>query len=117
MAASPSQKTLSASYASGPGSSMGLGDWERVSRQTDLTGVELAAWEGCARPTALRSEGGADTPVQSSEVVKRLGVSLAGAEFSEQRLPGRVNFDYVYPTKREVYHSLVSGNGEAGRAG
>ena len=29
-----------------------------------------------------------------------LGVSLAGAEFGEQHLPGRINHDYVYPTQR-----------------
>ena len=46
------------------------------------------------------------------EVVKLLGVSLAGAEFGEQRLPGRVNFDYVYPTDPEVY-STTPGRGSA----
>ena len=42
--------------------------------------------------------------------MKLLGVSLAGAEFGEQRLPGRVNFDYVYPTDRETYR-YSSGKG------
>lgn len=42
-------------------------------------------------------------PERTPAVMKLLGVSLAGAEFSEQRLPGRDNFDYVYPTDREVF--------------
>lgn len=51
-----------------------------------------------------------DTPVRDSQAPKLLGVSLAGAEFGEQRLPGRVNFDYVYPTDRDVYR-YYSGKG------
>src|SRR5688572_16512629 len=51
-----------------------------------------------------------ETSARAAEVVKLLGVSLAGAEFGEQRLPGRVNFDYVYPTDRETYR-YYSGKG------
>jgi hypothetical protein len=39
----------------------------------------------------------------SSDVVKLLGVSLAGAEFSHDRQPGRLNFDYVYPGDGAAY--------------
>jgi endoglucanase len=49
-----------------------------------------------------------DTTARSAEVAKLLGVSLAGAEFGEQRLPGRVNFDYVYPTERQTYNYYSS---------
>ena len=37
------------------------------------------------------------------------GVNLAGAEFSEDSLPGKYNFDYVYPTYTEVDYFIGKG--------
>jgi len=63
-----------------------------------------------ATPSAGDVGTGADRdvpdPERTPDVMKLLGVSLAGAEFSEQRLPDRVNFDYVYPTDRAPGRSV-----------
>ena len=53
-----------------------------------------------------------DPATRAAGVAKLLGVSLAGAEFGHDRLPGRVGFDYVYPSDRASY-SYYAGRGFA----
>lgn len=38
-----------------------------------------------------------------------LGVNIAGAEFNNTRLPGRLNFDYIYPTRAELEYFRDAG--------
>jgi endoglucanase len=37
------------------------------------------------------------------------GVNLSGAEFNNTRLPGRLNFDYIYPTRPELEYFRDAG--------
>jgi len=45
----------------------------------------------------------------SSAGVALTGVNIAGAEFNGARLPGRPNFDYVYPNAQEVAYFASKG--------
>jgi endoglucanase len=37
------------------------------------------------------------------------GVNLAGAEFNDNKLPGKVNHDYIYPRKKDVKYLVTHG--------
>ena len=49
------------------------------------------------------------TAPASAAGVQFTGVNLAGAEFNGGRLPGRANFDYVYPNAQEIAYFASKG--------
>ncbi|MFX8871876.1 hypothetical protein ABTM94_19310, partial [Acinetobacter baumannii] len=38
-----------------------------------------------------------------------LGINLCGSEFGEDKLPGKLNVDYVYPNEKEITYFASKG--------